>query len=141
MKGIGIVIIYMAISVLWVLLSEGVLIYFFKSEVKWLQNVKGSFYMRALMDTEVLDLSNRIKIEQTQADTPGIPLGDIKIVTAKGTKRHIERIHPETSFDEVKKKFIECCQYANVADPEVLWDTLRHNLDFDEVNRLPMIIQ
>jgi 2-methylcitrate dehydratase PrpD len=96
---------------------------------------------RALMDTEVLDLSNRIKIEQTQADTPGIPLGDIKIVTAKGTKRHIERIHPETSFDEVKKKFIECCQYANVADPEVLWDTLSHNLDFDEVNRLPMIIQ
>jgi hypothetical protein len=89
----------------------------------------------------VLALFSIADIEQTQADTPGIPLGDIKIVTAKGTKRHIERIHPETSFDEVKKKFIECCQYANVADPEVLWDTLSHNLDFDEVNRLPMIIQ
>lgn len=94
----------------------------------------------ALVDTKVLNLTKLIKIEQTQADTPGIPLGDIMIVTAKGTKRQIERILPETPFDEVNKKFIECCQYANVAEPEGLWETLRHNLDFDEVSRLPMII-
>jgi diguanylate cyclase (GGDEF)-like protein/PAS domain S-box-containing protein len=40
-----IVIIYMAISVSWVLFSDWVLIYFFKSEVEWLQNAKGSFYI------------------------------------------------------------------------------------------------
>lgn len=95
---------------------------------------------QALTDTIVLDLTKLIKIEQTQDDTPGIPLGDIRIVTTQGTKRHIERILPETSFDEVKKKFIECCQYANVANPGVLWETLRHNPDFDKLNRLPMII-
>ncbi|MDR7239227.1 MmgE/PrpD family protein [Neobacillus drentensis] len=95
---------------------------------------------KALMDTEVLNLTNRLKIEQTQDNTPGIPLGDIKIVTAQETKRQIERILPETPFDEVKKKFIDCCQYADVADPEELWATLSHNLDFDRVNSLPIII-
>ena len=96
---------------------------------------------RALTDTQVLELANRIKIEQTQADTPGIPLGDIKIVTAHETKRQVERILPETPLDVVKKKFIECCQYAGLTNPEVLLETLSHNLDFDELNRLPIIIQ
>jgi 2-methylcitrate dehydratase PrpD len=94
----------------------------------------------ALMDTEVIDLTKRLKIEKTQDNTPGIPLGDIKIVTAQETKRQIERILPKTPIDEVKKKFIECCQYADVANPELLWERLSHNLDYDEVNRLPIII-
>ena len=76
-------------------------------------------------------MTKRIIIEQTQDNTPGIPLGDIiKIVTAQETKRQIERILPETPFDEVKKKFIACCQYADVADPEELWEMLSHNLRF-----------
>ena len=95
---------------------------------------------RALTDTQVLELANRMKIEQTQADTPGIPLGDIKIVTAHETKRQVERILPETPYDEVKKKFIECCQYADLADSELLWEELSHNLDFEKLNRLPIII-
>jgi 2-methylcitrate dehydratase PrpD len=95
---------------------------------------------QALIDADVLNLMTYIKIEQTQDDHFGIPLGDLKIITGQGTKGHIERILPETTFGEVRKKFIECCQYANVAQPEVLWETLRTNLDFDEIKRLPIII-
>ncbi|MEH7276611.1 MmgE/PrpD family protein [Neobacillus vireti] len=93
----------------------------------------------ALADTQVLELANRIKIEKTQSNTPGIPLGDITVVTAHETKRLIERILPETPVDEVKKKFFDCCQYAGVAAPEILWEGLRNNLDFEVFKRLPII--
>ncbi|WP_419888249.1 MmgE/PrpD family protein [Neobacillus niacini] len=106
--------------------------------------VNGSVHLNnltesALMETQVLELAHRIKIEQTQANTLGIPLGDIKVKTANETKRHIEHIQPKTFFNEVKKKFIDCCLYADVVEPEVLWEQLSNDSDFDKLERLPTI--
>ncbi|KGM44586.1 MmgE/PrpD family protein [Neobacillus niacini] len=91
----------------------------------------------ALMETQVLELAHRIKIEQTQGDTLGIPLGDIKVITANETKRQVEHILPKTLFSEVKKKFNDCCLYADVAEPEVLWEQLSNDLNFEKIERLP----
>lgn len=93
----------------------------------------------ALMETQVIQLAHRIKIEQTQADTLGIPLGDIKVITANLTKRQIEHIFPNTLFNEVKNKFIDCCQYADVEKPEILWEKLSYDLDFEKLKRIPTV--
>ncbi|KKK39147.1 hypothetical protein WQ57_05070 [Mesobacillus campisalis] len=107
--------------------------------------VRGRVYLdnltgKDLMDPNVIELAKRMRIEQTQEDTPGIPLGDIKVVTPQGTKRQIERIHPEIFYAEVKKKFIECGQFADIANPDELWEILYNHLDYDFIEKLPIMI-
>ncbi|MCM3725881.1 MmgE/PrpD family protein [Neobacillus cucumis] len=94
---------------------------------------------KALMDSQVLELSKLVRIENTQPNTLGLPQGDIKIITAQGTKRHIERCLPIVTFDEVKNKFIDCCLFANIDDPEEVWKTISNSLDYDLLNKLPLI--
>ncbi len=36
---------------------------------------------KALMNSQVLELSKLVKIEQTQPNTLGLPQGDIKVIT------------------------------------------------------------
>ncbi len=93
----------------------------------------------AIGDSQVSNLSKLIKIETTQPDKPGIPQGDITVKTSQGTKRHIEYLLPEVTIDEVKNKFIECCLFADVASPEEVWKTIGNNLDYNLINKLPLI--
>ncbi|WP_428911722.1 MmgE/PrpD family protein [Niallia sp. Krafla_26] len=93
----------------------------------------------SLKDPLILAFTDRIKIEQTQEDAPGIPLGDLKVIGTRGTKRKIKRIDSETSVNEVKQKFIECMQFGNVGDPERQWELLSDHLDYDIINKLPIL--
>ncbi|EKN65337.1 hypothetical protein BABA_20681 [Neobacillus bataviensis LMG 21833] len=94
---------------------------------------------KALMDSQVLELTKLVKIKHTQPDTLGLPHGDIEVKTTQGTKRHIERFLPIVTIDEVKNKFIECCLFANIVAPEEVWKTISNNPDYDLVNKLPLI--
>ena len=94
---------------------------------------------KALMNLVVLDLTKRIIIEQTQDNTPGIPLGDIKPIVTSGTKRNMNRIKSETAVNGVKQKFIECVQFGNAGVPERLWELLSVDLDFDMLKKLPLL--
>ena len=93
----------------------------------------------ALLDSQVLDLAKLVKIERTQPDRLGLPLGDITVYTSQGSFSHVECLQPECTMDEVKNKFMQCCQFANLEDPPLLWKTLYHQLDYDFVDRLPML--
>ena len=77
-----------------------------------------------------------IKIRANRPDNLGLPLGDIKVYTAQGTYSHVEHLNPMVTIDEVKDKFIECCQFANISDPQLLWETFYHHLDYDFVDEL-----
>ncbi len=94
---------------------------------------------KALMDSQVLDLTKLVKIKYTQPDTIGLPHGDIEVKTAQGTKRHIERCLPIVTIEEVKKKFIECCLFANINEAEEIWKTISNNPDYDLLNKLPLL--
>jgi hypothetical protein len=43
------------------------------------------------------------------------------------------------TFDEVKNKFIDCCLFANIDAPEEVWNTISNSLDYDLLNKLPLI--
>ena len=94
---------------------------------------------KALLDSKVLELANRVKIEQTQPDTLGLPLGIIEVITSKGTKKQVEPPLFDVTINEVKRKFIDCCMFANVSDAELLWDSIINNLDYDTVNNIQVI--
>ena len=94
---------------------------------------------KALLDSKVLELANRVKIEQTQPDTLGLPLGIIEVITSEGTKKQMERPFFDVTLNEVKRKFIDCCLFANLSDPESLWDTIINDLDYDTVNNIQVI--
>ena len=93
----------------------------------------------SLKDPQILAFTDRIKIEQTQEDTPGIPLGDLKVIGTSGTKRNMNRIKSETAVNGVKQKFIECVQFGNAGDPERLWEILSDDLDFNMLKKLPLL--
>lgn len=94
----------------------------------------------ALNDSRVLDLAKCVKIERTtQPDVVGLPLGDIKVSTAQNQYHHVERLHSSVTIDEVKNKFMECCCLANIVKPQLLWDSLQNHLDYDIVDKLPIL--
>ena len=43
----------------------------------------------SLKDPQILAFTDRIKIEQTQEDTPGIPLGDLKVIVELREQKEI----------------------------------------------------
>lgn len=93
----------------------------------------------SLKDPQTLAFTDRIKIEQTQEDTPGIPLGDLKVIGTSGTTRNMNRIKSETAVNGVKQKFIECVQFGNAGVPERLWEILSDDLDFNMLKKLPLL--
>ncbi|WP_338472322.1 MmgE/PrpD family protein [Niallia sp. XMNu-256] len=93
----------------------------------------------SLKDPQIFAFTSRIKIEQTQEDTPGIPLGDLKVISINGTKREIKRINAETSVHEVKQKFIECMQFGKIGDPVEYWELLSNHLHYDMIKELPIL--
>ena len=70
---------------------------------------------------------------------PGIPLGDLKVIGTRGTKRNMKRIKSETAANRVKQKFIECVQFGNVAVPEKYWELLSDDLDYNMLKKLPLL--
>lgn len=90
----------------------------------------------ALVDPAVLQLTALMEVEQTQKDAPGLPPGDVRISSASGDFRFLQILDSETALDEVKNKFIQCCYFAEIANPEVLWDKLSQKLDYGLVDAL-----
>ncbi|WKA56965.1 MmgE/PrpD family protein [Planococcus shenhongbingii] len=89
---------------------------------------------KALDDPEVLQLAALIEVEPTQHDAPGLPPGDIRVFSEAQEHQYTHILGPETVVDEVKDKFIQCCKYAGIAAPDILWEKLSRQMDYGLVN-------
>lgn len=90
-----------------------------------------------LVDDRVLELASLIDIERTQPNAMGLPQGDIKIITNSGVYTHVECLSSNAAEEEIRQKFIECCQFANIIEAEGLWREINHNPNYEVVGKLP----
>ena len=93
----------------------------------------------ALSDFRVLDLAKRIRLRNSHINSLGIPPGDIAVYSSSEVRIHSESQAPQVTSEQVKLKFIECCQFAHIDNPELLYEMLIKNMDYELVNILPII--
>lgn len=81
----------------------------------------------SLDDEAVHRLVDRIEIEETLADSPGHPMAELRLSTARGNSI-AECFHPDMlamPAEAVQAKFGDCLRFAGVdADTDTLWQAL-----------------
>lgn len=93
----------------------------------------------SLKDFKVLELTKLIRIKQTQPNKPGLPLGEVQIKSTKGIYELKEPLTKKIPIEEIKNKFIQCCNFSNIDNPEKLWGSINNNMDYNILNRLPIL--
>jgi len=93
----------------------------------------------ALDDFQVLDLAKRIILQNSPENSFGIPPGNIVVYSSGEVRMHSEHQVPQVTREQVKIKFIECCQFAHIDNSESLYKMLIQTIDYDLLNILPIM--
>ena len=88
----------------------------------------------SLTDSAVLQLVKRIHVERTQQDHAGLLPGDIRIFTATEEHHFIQILDPHVSSADAKNKFIQCVSFAGIETPELLWEKLSQQTDYESLD-------
>lgn len=94
---------------------------------------------KALHDSRVLELAKCIEVQDIQANVSGLPKGNITVFTTYGRFSNCAKAFTEFTSDQVRSKFLECCLYANIDHPDLLWDSLNDNVDYNLLEILPIL--